>query len=387
MYNLLNHGHYHSLRKAFNNAKKEILLISPFIGSSTSKMLSKLLSTTGITCKVITRFNRDDFINNASSIEGLKILINSGAEIYALRDLHSKLYLVDDDFGLIGSANFTFGGFSKNHELQIMISDEPEMLQELRSYYNLLLSKIQSSDEGMVSVDIIEKELEEVERLKKKKKNDEKKGVSTKNNKKYGADISIQEEATEDIVERAISSNMASIKNDTWLKFEGSSNDRLDSSKKHHLIRNNISKSKITSFPQNPSGMNNGDYIYLTAVSYNQEGNPSSIILGRARTKGYNSRNIADSLLQSEYKWMEHYKYFVELYDVELVDAPIKNCISMTEMIDDLGKDTYPSTASGKNIDMYKVHLQKSHLRITNKAKNYLDERLEELFTKYGVIK
>ena len=31
--------------------------------------------------------------------------------IYALQDLHTKLYLFDESVSIVGSANFTMGGF------------------------------------------------------------------------------------------------------------------------------------------------------------------------------------------------------------------------------------------------------------------------------------
>lgn len=59
-----------------------------------------------------------------SSIEGLKKLYEVGAKILALVVLHTKLYIFDDLSAIIGSANFTTGGFYTNHELSVLIDEE-----------------------------------------------------------------------------------------------------------------------------------------------------------------------------------------------------------------------------------------------------------------------
>ncbi|WP_412760762.1 hypothetical protein [Pallidibacillus thermolactis] len=60
-------------------------------------------------CNIITLFYRKDFIERVSSIYGLERLLYAKANIYALVDLHSKLYVFDSYSAIIGSANFTSG--------------------------------------------------------------------------------------------------------------------------------------------------------------------------------------------------------------------------------------------------------------------------------------
>ena len=52
--------------------------------------------------------------------------------------MHTKLYLIDDRTAILGSANFTESGMSKNIELSLYIEDEPELFDFLQKYFEKL---------------------------------------------------------------------------------------------------------------------------------------------------------------------------------------------------------------------------------------------------------
>lgn len=64
----------------------------------------------------------------ANSIDAIEMMMNAGIKVYALKGLHTKLYLFDDNVGIVGSANFTSGGFISNFELSLMAVDEMDLL-------------------------------------------------------------------------------------------------------------------------------------------------------------------------------------------------------------------------------------------------------------------
>ena len=51
-------------------------------------------------------------------------------------DFKYKLYLIDDDIGILGSANFTESGLNSNVELSLYIENEPELLKLLHDYFS-----------------------------------------------------------------------------------------------------------------------------------------------------------------------------------------------------------------------------------------------------------
>ena len=72
-------------------------------------------------------------------LEVLKNLIERGVKIIAIKNLHTKLYLFDNSTAIIGSANFTSGGFGKNVELSVQLKNNPDEIKQLCEYYDNLL--------------------------------------------------------------------------------------------------------------------------------------------------------------------------------------------------------------------------------------------------------
>lgn len=101
-----------------------------------ARLLSENMNNDPALCvTLITRFYREDFVNGVSRIEALEMLNDAGANIYAMQDLHSKLYLFDMETALLGSANFTSGGFKLNHELSLYVENENEVNPQLLAYF------------------------------------------------------------------------------------------------------------------------------------------------------------------------------------------------------------------------------------------------------------
>ena len=123
---LLDNNHRDAIIEAFEKAQRQIRIISPFVQETMSRYLVDSAGR-GITSQLITRFYREDFIRSVSSLTALKNLQTAGVDIYALKDLHAKLYLFDDNIAIIGSANFTGGGFGNNIELSLYIENEYDL--------------------------------------------------------------------------------------------------------------------------------------------------------------------------------------------------------------------------------------------------------------------
>lgn len=142
------------------STEKQIRIISPFIGYKTATVLVNFIEETGydIECVLITRFDREDFIKGVSSLAGLERLIKIGVKVYALQDLHTKLYIFDEESVIMGSANFTFNGFYRNHEFGMFMEKEPGFSAECNNYFNGLLTDIKSSGDWEVTIERIEKE-------------------------------------------------------------------------------------------------------------------------------------------------------------------------------------------------------------------------------------
>jgi len=151
-----------------SSAKKEIIIVSPWIKHTTlQKLINVVNPKENITWKVLTRNNHDDFYAGFSDIDAFKVMIENNAfDLRAIKRLHAKVYIVDGVSSLVTSANLTVGGMEINAEAGIASTDPnevSELIKEFTAWFNeansldklwleeeqqkLLVSKVQESTE------------------------------------------------------------------------------------------------------------------------------------------------------------------------------------------------------------------------------------------------
>jgi len=283
---LIQDGHKNEIRSLFCQSEARIRIVSPFIGRRTSEGLAKLIQEKQLTCQVITRFCREDFIQGASSLEGLKALVNAGVTIYSLNGLHTKLYIFDSLATIITSANFTQGGLITNFELGIKAIEEDDLINQCVSYFNELWEKISvfnklHSNKGLVTLSQINRELTFVRDA----ANYRKPGMINRNIETAGADLRIarSRDSIEDIFDSSEAHTDFRLLEAGWIKFEADANHRHDPQKGFFEDRSQFLRNK-TFFPRNrrPRGIKAGQKIYLALISYDNTGYEAQMIMGRA---------------------------------------------------------------------------------------------------------
>lgn len=399
MLKLISKEHRPQIVELFANAQKNVNIISPFIGMDMANLLCQCLANNNqISCKIITRFYREDFISGVSDLRALKKLVEAGVDIYLLNKLHTKLYLFDKSTAMIGSANFTSGGFRFNHELSLMIKEETKVLAEIQSYFDDLVEQIELLGEFKLTLERIQSEIKETNRLRDLRTDSK---TTFKNNTKFGADIDQtlitleNENITDPIQHFIIGDSKKSIEGvgpNIWLKFEGEASSRFSVKERYSPTITNKFKCGITCFPDKNQRLNiaDNDYIYLALVSRTDQGTPvSPIIVGRGITEGYKEKNFADDSMKKKYTWMEHYPLFCVYKEFEYLDTEIENGIPLAEVLSKVGSKTYISSCEENCSlqELMKVHYQKAYITLTNDAKKYIDEVFDQLVRKYGSIR
>src|SRR5438034_8452232 len=91
------------LDAALSAGPADIRIVCPFIKLRPAERLLKRGVPKSI--KVITRFNLRDFSEGVSDISALRLLLESGAQIRGVTNLHAKLYLFDNSRAILTSAN------------------------------------------------------------------------------------------------------------------------------------------------------------------------------------------------------------------------------------------------------------------------------------------
>lgn len=393
--NIINQDFGEKFYNLLESTLNEINIISPFIGLKTAFSLSEWLEQNpNIKCNIITRFNREEFIRSASSIEGLEHLINAGANLYALQDLHTKLYIFDDHSVIMGSANFTFKGFYKNHEFGLYMENEEEFTIQCQDYFDGLISLITTDGDWKITLERIIKERQLVNQNIKNRKG--KKGLTEYNQAKWGAKIDLDKQQgnpsdTEenDFLEEAIKDLVTSTSNTgIWLKFEGTSENRIGNNEIYLKRKRRINEyMNRTFFPVRPTGIKEGDLLFLTVVSKDKDGNDVPIIVGYALSGGYKENNKINTTDPKYINWNNRFPYYVEFTKGKFINNSIKHGVSLIELYRELKHNVYPSTVNKPETrieSIKKRHHQKSHLQITEYAKDYLQRKLDKLFEMYG---
>ena len=135
--------------------KNSIVIISPFLSDSTIKRLIDLVIEKDLRCTVVTRFERKAFIDGASSLEALKLLIEHDIPVLGLKNLHANVYIFDKHVCMLGSANFTKKALTENHELLMKLT-ETEEIEPVLNYADQLMNRIFAAGDWQITKKDIE---------------------------------------------------------------------------------------------------------------------------------------------------------------------------------------------------------------------------------------
>ena len=406
MIEVLTNNHYDKILDLFDGVQNRICIVSPFISVPIADKLCEIVKKKGLDCSFITRIYLEDMICKANSLDAINSMIDSGIKVYSVKGLHTKLYLFDSERAILGSANFTSGGFKSNIELSLFISEEPVVV-ELQEYFNVMKEKLLSAANGMVTKEIIKEAKEQYKSVYSLKK-------GSGNNfsiKMYGADIGLIKpnkakdtdyminEVTSASKEKDIVNDLFSelkaydqVKYDynIWVKFSGTGISRVDSESVLELtgVTLNGKTVYVSTYPTRPSSVNDGDMVYYAALSTDIKGKNQPVIVGRGYLRGFDRNNkvLPDWLVK--YPWMEHYQWYCIIDSCVVLNTEVKNGIPLDEVLDVFGSDTYISSF-GRNesiAEVSKKHFQKAHIRISGNAKEYIDKKFDELANKYGTV-
>jgi hypothetical protein len=400
---ILTNNHYDKILDLFEGSTQKIKIISPFISESIAKKLCDIVKNSNIECDFITRFYLEDMFAKANSMDAIEMMMDAGIKVYALKGLHTKLYLFDDNYGIVGSANFTMGGFKSNIELSLLM-DNKDVLDELHKYFDALLEELKQKN-GLITKEVLE--------LGRKKYNttfSSKKGNNTtRSTFMWGASLDKGPNFKDDNV---IIKELDKGKNDEdivnsmfkfseqqkqviydhtiWLKFSGESNDRFKPNEKYSMVTIKLNNKTLylANYPFKVNSIKEGDEIYFAGLT-TVEGRNEPVIVGRGYLQAFSPSNYMEKDWLKLYDWMDRFPWYCVVKDSKIINAPIKDCLKMDELWDKLGSDTYISSF-GKNESIAEVsrkHYQKAHIRLSGNAKDYIDKRLDELEKKYGATR
>ncbi len=115
-----------TFRSLVSKAKREMLIVSPFIsGAPIRELAERLAPVDGLRGELLTSFTptnlAEGLTNPAAILDFCREVPNSA--VTHLSNLHAKVYVVDNQIAVVTSSNLTNGGLWNNHEYGIWIED------------------------------------------------------------------------------------------------------------------------------------------------------------------------------------------------------------------------------------------------------------------------
>lgn len=106
MVELLHPPYERHLRALFQDAREMIVIVSPWVNGDGAALVPE---AAGRTCRLLFRGRALDLLEGSSDLDAVEALRRRGFELFALHELHAKVYLTERA-AILGSANLTRSG-------------------------------------------------------------------------------------------------------------------------------------------------------------------------------------------------------------------------------------------------------------------------------------
>lgn len=98
------------LIREIKKAKQETLIISPYVTKEAVMRIVPYCKDRKLILKLVTLPPGKEYVTGATDPDALLLLAQSGFSIMMLERLHAKIYIIDNETILLGSANLTSRG-------------------------------------------------------------------------------------------------------------------------------------------------------------------------------------------------------------------------------------------------------------------------------------
>lgn len=119
---------YDALFERLKAATGDVLLVSPFLSFTVCDRIAEMCAQSPGAWRLVTRKDAAAANTGHLNIPGLRRLLSAGVKLEHVTGLHAKVFLVGDEFGLVGSANLTESGLGSspnpNAELGVQLTSE-----------------------------------------------------------------------------------------------------------------------------------------------------------------------------------------------------------------------------------------------------------------------
>ena len=138
------------------NSCNSIKLCSPYVKNN---VIDNILSVKRVNTNInlITKVSLKNFHSKTSDVEALGKVLSVGGSVYNCSNLHAKVYMFDDKWCAITSANLTDSGLKRNIECGVMVDDDLSV-SKIINFFEIIQNR---TDVGQLTDKIIS----EIQRL------------------------------------------------------------------------------------------------------------------------------------------------------------------------------------------------------------------------------
>ena len=351
----------------------ELRIICPFIKAGA---IDSLLSWQPGAVQTITRFNLADFAEGVSDIAALQKLLNVGASVRGVRNLHAKLYLFGTSRAIITSANLTESALKRNHEFG-MVSDDAAVIEVCRAYFDRLWQRAGCDlQHGQVNA---WNETVTARRVHGGRPD----GQTDLDD--FGADAGLLGPPPVQLPVAVADAPQA------FVKLNGTVADRsfLSASTFEAIERSGCHRVACYPTSKRPRNVKDGAVIYMGRFTRN----PNDIrVFGWAI--GMQHEPVRDDATPAEIErrpWKEQWSRYIRVDRAEFVAGTMQNGVSLNELMDTLKENSFASTqrnaAQGRgNTDPRHAYRQQAAVELSGEGHAWLSKRLQDKFEAHGKI-
>lgn len=355
--------------QAIRRDPSELRIVSPFIKT---KALVRLLATGPRSVRVVTRYSLADFAKGVSDLDALHRLVDAGAQVRGVMNLHAKVFVLGRSETIITSANLTGAALDRNHEFGV-ISDEPSVVASSVDYFQRLWD---GADRNLTREDLRGWNDLISARLATGRP------VVEPDWPDFGADVGL---AAGPLAPDAIGGAARA-----FVKFLGEGDNRvwLDHSTIEEIERSGAHWAVAYPSSQRPRAARDGDVIFIGRMT--QEPN-DIIVFGRAIARRHKEgKDDATPEEIAERPWKAAWPRYIRLHQATFVAGTLANGVSLNELMDALEANAFAPTqrniGSLGNTNPRRAYRQKPAVQLTEDGLAWLGERLETCFQSHGVV-
>ncbi len=359
---------------ALRRDSDQLRIVCPFIKAPT---LARILSLRLGAIRVITRFNLADFAEGVSDIAALRMLLDAGAAVRGIRDLHAKLYVFGSTRAIVTSANLTEAGLCRNHEFGVLTGDTAAV-EHCIVYFDNLWQRGGS--------DLRHDRLEEWSRTVDRHLASGGRSGRASGLGDHGSDAGLVEPP------RAGPAPFFADAPQAFVKFLGEGSDRVP------VTWPTLDEVRwagchwVLAYPaagrRRPTGVVNDAVMFISRLVKG----PDIRVFGRAialkHEQGRDEATLADI---EQRPWKSRWPLYIRVHHAEFVAGNMENGVSLRELMGALGADSFASTqrnaARGHgNTDPRRAFMQQPAVKLSNEAFQWLNERLGQAFDDHGRV-